>query len=85
MGRDRKGHGLRVVNLEELQWLPRHVRGDSNAFGELMDAYRRTHGVRGDRAARRVLHNDCGRCRDAGRRIRDLPFVPTFRATQAMS
>ena len=40
MSRDRKGHGPRVVDLEELQWLPRHVRGDSKAFSELMSAYR---------------------------------------------
>ena len=40
MSRDRRGHGPRVVDLEELQWLPRHVRGDSNAFLELMAAYR---------------------------------------------
>ncbi len=40
MNRDRKGHGLRVVNLEELQWLPRHARGDGDAFPALMDAYR---------------------------------------------
>ena len=40
MHRDRAGHGFKVVDLEELQWLPRHVRGDSDAFPELMDAYR---------------------------------------------
>ncbi len=40
MNRDRKGHGLRVVHLEELQWLPRHARGDADAFPALMDAYR---------------------------------------------
>ena len=40
MSRDRKGHGPRVVDLEELQWLPRHVRGDDGAFPSLMEAYR---------------------------------------------
>ena len=40
MSRDRKGHGLRVVDLKELQWLPRHVRGDDDAFPALMEAYR---------------------------------------------
>lgn len=40
MSRDRKGHGLRVVDLEELQWLPRHARGDGDAFPALMEAYR---------------------------------------------
>ncbi len=40
MSRDRKGHGLRVVDLEELQWLPRHARGDGDAFPALMKAYR---------------------------------------------
>lgn len=40
MSRDRKGHGPRVVDLEELQWLPRHARGDDDAFPALMQAYR---------------------------------------------
>lgn len=30
----------RVVNLEELYWLPRHARGDATAFPELMASYR---------------------------------------------
>jgi RNA polymerase sigma-70 factor (ECF subfamily) len=30
----------RVVNLEELHWLPRHARGDATAFPELMASYR---------------------------------------------
>lgn len=29
-----------VVDLEERNWLPRHSRGDSRAFGQLMSAYR---------------------------------------------
>lgn len=40
MNRDGNSHGPRVVNLEELQWLPRHARGDSEAFPALMSAYR---------------------------------------------
>ncbi len=40
MNRDHTGHALRVVHLEELQWLPRHARGDADAFPALMDAYR---------------------------------------------
>ena len=40
MNRDRTGHALRGVHLEELQWLPRHARGDADAFPALMDAYR---------------------------------------------
>ena len=40
MDRDHKGHGLGVVDLEELQWLPRHARGDAEAFPALMHAYR---------------------------------------------
>jgi RNA polymerase sigma-70 factor (ECF subfamily) len=28
-----------VVNLDERNWLPRHCRGDREAFGELMKAY----------------------------------------------
>ncbi len=40
MNRNRTGHGPKVVDLEELQWLPRHARGDADAFPELMAAYR---------------------------------------------
>ena len=29
-----------VVNLDERNWLARHCRGDEDAFGELMNAYR---------------------------------------------
>ncbi len=29
-----------VVDLEERNWLPRHSRGDSQAFGQMMSAYR---------------------------------------------
>jgi RNA polymerase sigma-70 factor (ECF subfamily) len=39
MNRNRKRHGLKVVDLAELQWLPRHARGDAAAFPELMAAY----------------------------------------------
>ncbi len=40
MNRNRTGHGPKVVDLEELQWLPRHARGDADAFPDLMAAYR---------------------------------------------
>lgn len=29
-----------VIDLEERSWLPRHSRGDAEAFGQLMSAYR---------------------------------------------
>jgi RNA polymerase sigma-70 factor (ECF subfamily) len=40
MNRNREKHGLKVVDLEEVQWLPRHARGDADAFPQLMAAYR---------------------------------------------
>ncbi|MGI9324834.1 MAG: RNA polymerase sigma factor [Pseudomonadales bacterium] len=40
MNRDSQNHHLQVVDMEELQWLPRHARGDADAFAELMAAYR---------------------------------------------
>jgi RNA polymerase sigma-70 factor (ECF subfamily) len=40
MNRNRTGHGPKVVELAERQWLPRHARGDATAFPELMAAYR---------------------------------------------
>lgn len=40
MNRNRTEHGPEVVDLAELQWLPRHARGDADAFPELMAAYR---------------------------------------------
>ncbi len=40
MIRDSHTNHLQVVDMEELQWLPRHVRGDADAFAELIAAYR---------------------------------------------
>lgn len=33
--------GASVVDLDERRWLPRHCRGDADAFAELIGAYRR--------------------------------------------
>ena len=32
--------GIGAVDIEERNWLPRHSRGDTRAFGQLMSAYR---------------------------------------------
>ena len=40
MNRDPEAATAGVVDLEERQWLPRHARGDADAFPELMAAYR---------------------------------------------
>lgn len=37
---DASGTPEQVVDLEERSWLPRHCRGDREAFGELLAAYR---------------------------------------------
>ena len=39
--RDVSGPDRTVVDLEERAWLPRHCRGDRNAFEALLAAYRR--------------------------------------------
>ena len=40
MNRSAGARWPQVVDLEELQWLPRHARGDRDAFPALMEAYR---------------------------------------------
>ncbi len=40
MNRSADARWPQVVDLEELQWLPRHARGDRDAFPALMEAYR---------------------------------------------
>ncbi len=40
MNRSADARWPQVVDLEELQWLPRHARGDRDAFPTLMEAYR---------------------------------------------
>ena len=37
---DQVPSGAEVLDIEERNWLPRHCRGDGEAFGKLMDAYR---------------------------------------------
>ncbi|TDJ31275.1 MAG: RNA polymerase sigma factor [Gammaproteobacteria bacterium] len=40
MNREPARADSRIVELSERQWLPRHARGDADAFPELMAAYR---------------------------------------------